>query len=96
MFVLPLIPRERGREREREREGEEREREREREREVRLVILSMKFVKQLINSDHFTQQVNTALRELHLSKHGMTDTGVEWICRMLKENQTLTVLDLSW
>ena len=41
-------------------------------------------------------QVNSVLRELHLSKHGMTDTGVEWICRMLKENMALTHLDLSW
>ena len=41
-------------------------------------------------------QVNGTLREIHLSKHGMTDTGAEWICRMLKENKTLTLLDLSW
>ena len=26
----------------------------------------------------------------------MTDTGVEWICRMLRENTALKHLDLSW
>ena len=41
-------------------------------------------------------QVNSTLREIHLSKHGMTDTGVEWICRMLKGNKTLMLLNLGW
>lgn len=41
-------------------------------------------------------QVNSTLKELHLSKHGITDTGTEWLCRMLKENSSLTLLNLSW
>ena len=41
-------------------------------------------------------QVNTSLQELHLSKHAITDTGVEWICRHLRDNSSLTHLDISW
>ena len=41
-------------------------------------------------------KVNNSLRELHLSKHQMTDTGVKWIATCLKENISLTHLDLSW
>ena len=41
-------------------------------------------------------QVNSTLRELYLSKHAMTDTGVEWLCRMLRENTTLRCLNISW
>lgn len=40
--------------------------------------------------------MNNSLRELHLSKHQMTDTGVKWIATCLKENISLTHLDLSW
>ena len=41
-------------------------------------------------------QVNSTLKELCLSKHEITDTGAEWLCRTLKENTSLTLLNLSW
>lgn len=41
-------------------------------------------------------QINTTLQELHLSNHGMTDTGVKWICNNLKANTSLLHLNLSW
>ncbi|KAM4692731.1 leucine-rich repeat-containing protein 34 [Discoglossus pictus] len=40
-------------------------------------------------------KVNNTLQELHLSKHEMTDHGVERLCEALKENSTLKYLDLS-
>ncbi|KAL2085265.1 hypothetical protein ACEWY4_018585 [Coilia grayii] len=39
--------------------------------------------------------VNQTLRELHLGKHQMTDTGVERLCEALQTNRTLCYLDLS-
>ncbi|XP_056594641.1 leucine-rich repeat-containing protein 34 [Triplophysa dalaica] len=39
-------------------------------------------------------KVNKTLRELHLGKHGMTDTGVERLCEALKMNSSLRYLDL--
>ena len=43
-------------------------------------------------------QINCTLKEIHLSKHGMTDTGVKWMamCLMENPNSSLTHLDLSW
>lgn len=41
-------------------------------------------------------KVNKTLRELHLGKHGMTDTGVERLCEALKMNSSLRYLDLRW
>ncbi|XP_065114469.1 leucine-rich repeat-containing protein 34 isoform X1 [Paramisgurnus dabryanus] len=38
--------------------------------------------------------VNKTLRELHVGKHGMTDTGVERLCEALKMNFSLRYLDL--
>jgi hypothetical protein len=40
-------------------------------------------------------QVNSTLTELKLSLHSMTDTGCEWLCRHLRENTSLTHLDVS-
>ncbi|XP_040284136.1 leucine-rich repeat-containing protein 34 [Bufo bufo] len=40
-------------------------------------------------------KVNNTLQEIHLSKHDMTDSGVERLCEALHENQTLKYLDLS-
>ncbi|XP_053315890.1 leucine-rich repeat-containing protein 34 [Spea bombifrons] len=40
-------------------------------------------------------KVNNTLRELHLSKHEMTDFGVQRLCEALHENSTLKYLDLS-
>lgn len=40
--------------------------------------------------------VNKTLRELHMGKHGMTDTGVERLCEALKLNTSLCYLDLRW
>lgn len=40
-------------------------------------------------------QVNNSLQELHLAKHTITDTGVEWLCRYLSTNATLKHLNLS-
>lgn len=40
--------------------------------------------------------VNKTLRELHMGKHGMTDTGVERLCEALKMNFSLRYLDLRW
>ncbi|XP_051538123.1 leucine-rich repeat-containing protein 34 [Myxocyprinus asiaticus] len=39
-------------------------------------------------------KVNKTLRELHMGKHGMTDTGVERLCEALKINFSLRYLDL--
>ncbi|XP_018596776.1 leucine-rich repeat-containing protein 34 isoform X1 [Scleropages formosus] len=39
-------------------------------------------------------QVNQSLRELHLAKHGMTDSGVERLCETLRDNVALRYLDL--
>ncbi|KAG9340080.1 hypothetical protein JZ751_022000, partial [Albula glossodonta] len=39
-------------------------------------------------------KVNQHLQELHLGKHGITDTGVERLCEALRENETLRYLDL--
>ncbi|XP_075426760.1 leucine-rich repeat-containing protein 34 isoform X3 [Ascaphus truei] len=46
---------------------------------------------------HISQmlKVNRSLRELHLSKHQMTDSGVEHLCKALQENFTLKYLNLS-
>ena len=41
-------------------------------------------------------RVNSTLTTLHLSKHGMTDSGLFVLCKSLKENTTLQYLDLSW
>ncbi|XP_029472397.1 leucine-rich repeat-containing protein 34 isoform X5 [Rhinatrema bivittatum] len=41
-------------------------------------------------------KVNHGLKELHLSKHEMTDFGVQRLCENLQENFTLQYLDLSW
>ncbi|XP_026863835.2 leucine-rich repeat-containing protein 34 isoform X2 [Electrophorus electricus] len=38
--------------------------------------------------------VNQTLRELHMGKHGMTDSGVERLCEALMQNHTLHYLDL--
>uniref|UniRef100_A0A8C2IID9 Leucine rich repeat containing 34 n=1 Tax=Cyprinus carpio TaxID=7962 RepID=A0A8C2IID9_CYPCA len=38
--------------------------------------------------------VNKTLRELHMGKHDMTDTGVERLCEALKLNVSLRYLDL--
>ncbi|XP_057178319.1 leucine-rich repeat-containing protein 34 isoform X3 [Triplophysa rosa] len=38
--------------------------------------------------------VNKTLRELHMGKHGMTDTGVDRLCEALKMNSSLRYLDL--
>ncbi|KAL7835351.1 hypothetical protein SRHO_G00276980 [Serrasalmus rhombeus] len=38
--------------------------------------------------------VNQTLRELHMGKHGMTDSGVERLCEGLMINRTLRYLDL--
>ncbi|XP_007252411.4 leucine-rich repeat-containing protein 34 [Astyanax mexicanus] len=38
--------------------------------------------------------VNQTLRELHMGKHGMTDSGVERLCEALMINCTLRYLDL--
>ncbi|XP_030623437.1 leucine-rich repeat-containing protein 34 [Chanos chanos] len=38
--------------------------------------------------------MNKSLRELHLGKHGMTDSGLERLCEALKLNATLSYLDL--
>ncbi|KAG5268525.1 hypothetical protein AALO_G00213550 [Alosa alosa] len=38
--------------------------------------------------------VNQTLRELHLGKHEMTDTGVERLCEALHSNKSLRYLDL--
>ncbi|XP_072514409.1 leucine-rich repeat-containing protein 34 [Salminus brasiliensis] len=38
--------------------------------------------------------VNQTLRELHMGKHGMTDSGVERLCEALMLNRTLRYLDL--
>ncbi|XP_067291563.1 leucine-rich repeat-containing protein 34 isoform X2 [Pseudorasbora parva] len=38
--------------------------------------------------------VNKTLRELHMGKHGMTDTGVKRLCEALKLNTSLCYLDL--
>ncbi|XP_036376294.1 leucine-rich repeat-containing protein 34 [Megalops cyprinoides] len=45
---------------------------------------------------HFAQmlKVNEGLQELHLGKHGMTDSGVERLCEALRANVTLRYLDL--
>ncbi len=40
--------------------------------------------------------VNKTLRELHLGKHDMTDTGVERLCEALMLNISLRYLDLRW
>jgi Ran GTPase-activating protein (RanGAP) involved in mRNA processing and transport len=40
-------------------------------------------------------RVNSTLTTLHLSKHGMTDSGLFVLCKSLKENTTLQYLDLS-
>lgn len=40
--------------------------------------------------------VNQTLRELHLGKHEMTDTGVERLCEALQVNKSLRYLDLRW
>lgn len=40
--------------------------------------------------------VNKTLRELHLGKHDMTDTGVERLCEALMLNLSLRYLDLRW
>ncbi|XP_029472395.1 leucine-rich repeat-containing protein 34 isoform X3 [Rhinatrema bivittatum] len=40
-------------------------------------------------------KVNHGLKELHLSKHEMTDFGVQRLCENLQENFTLQYLDLS-
>ncbi|KAM8953435.1 leucine-rich repeat-containing protein 34 [Pelodytes ibericus] len=40
-------------------------------------------------------KVNNTLQELHLSKHEMTDVGVERLCEGLYKNITLKYLDLS-
>ncbi|XP_056421105.1 leucine-rich repeat-containing protein 34 isoform X2 [Hyla sarda] len=40
-------------------------------------------------------KVNNTLKEIHLSKHEMTDSGVERLCEALHENRTLKYLDLS-
>ncbi len=40
--------------------------------------------------------VNKTLRELHLGKHDMTDTGVERLCEALMLNVSLRYLDLRW
>ncbi|XP_063062712.1 leucine-rich repeat-containing protein 34 [Engraulis encrasicolus] len=39
--------------------------------------------------------VNQTLRELHLGKHQMTDTGVERLCEALRVNRSLRYLDLA-
>uniref|UniRef100_UPI003D9E30BB leucine-rich repeat-containing protein 34 n=1 Tax=Danio rerio TaxID=7955 RepID=UPI003D9E30BB len=38
--------------------------------------------------------VNNTLKELHMGKHDMTDTGVETLCEALKRNISLRYLDL--
>ncbi|XP_028813469.1 leucine-rich repeat-containing protein 34 [Denticeps clupeoides] len=45
---------------------------------------------------HLSQMllVNHTLRELHLGKHGMTDSGVERLCEALRINHGLRYLDL--
>ncbi|XP_069831337.1 leucine-rich repeat-containing protein 34 isoform X2 [Dendropsophus ebraccatus] len=40
-------------------------------------------------------KVNNTLKEIHLCKHEMTDSGVERLCGALLENRTLKYLDLS-
>ncbi|XP_068137084.1 leucine-rich repeat-containing protein 34 isoform X3 [Hyperolius riggenbachi] len=40
-------------------------------------------------------KTNNTLKELHLSKHEMTDFGVERLCEALHENTALEYLDLS-
>ncbi|XP_075717703.1 leucine-rich repeat-containing protein 34 isoform X2 [Rhinoderma darwinii] len=40
-------------------------------------------------------KVNNTLQEIHLSKHEMTDSGVERLCEALHENKTLKYIDLS-
>ncbi|XP_075058200.1 leucine-rich repeat-containing protein 34 [Mixophyes fleayi] len=40
-------------------------------------------------------KVNNTLKELHLAKHEMTDSGVERLCEGLYENSSLKYLDLS-
>ncbi|KAM3932436.1 leucine-rich repeat-containing protein 34 [Leptodactylus fuscus] len=40
-------------------------------------------------------KVNNTLQEIHLSKHEMTDSGVQRLCEALHENKTLKYLDLS-
>nr|XP_033815577.1 leucine-rich repeat-containing protein 34 isoform X1 [Geotrypetes seraphini]XP_033815578.1 leucine-rich repeat-containing protein 34 isoform X1 [Geotrypetes seraphini]XP_033815579.1 leucine-rich repeat-containing protein 34 isoform X1 [Geotrypetes seraphini] len=48
-------------------------------------------------TDHIAYMLrrNSFLRELHLSKHGMTDYGVKCLYDALQENATLQYLDLS-
>uniref|UniRef100_A0A1B8Y5M1 Leucine rich repeat containing 34 n=1 Tax=Xenopus tropicalis TaxID=8364 RepID=A0A1B8Y5M1_XENTR len=41
-------------------------------------------------------RVNSTLQELHLSKHEITDFGVQRLCDALHENHTLKYLNLSW
>ena len=41
-------------------------------------------------------RINSTLTTLHLSKHGMTDSGLFVLCKNLQENTTLQYLDLSW
>ncbi|XP_071998950.1 leucine-rich repeat-containing protein 34 isoform X1 [Engystomops pustulosus] len=55
------------------------------------------YVSQEDTSIHIAQmlKVNNTLQEIHLSKHEMTDSGVERLCEALQENKTLRYLDLS-
>ena len=41
-------------------------------------------------------RVNSHLTSLRLAKHGMTDSGVSVLCKSMRENNSLTFLDLSW
>ena len=41
-------------------------------------------------------RINSTLTTLHLSKHGLTDSGLEVLCRGLRENSTIANLNLSW
>ena len=47
---------------------------------------------------HFSEmlRINSTLTTLHLSKHGLTDSGLEVLCRGLRENSTIANLNLSW
>ncbi|KAM9316526.1 leucine-rich repeat-containing protein 34 [Gastrophryne carolinensis] len=55
------------------------------------------YVSQEDTTIHFALMLKTnhTLQELHLSKHEMTDFGVERLCEALRENVSLKYLDLS-
>ncbi|XP_073687071.1 leucine-rich repeat-containing protein 34 [Garra rufa] len=67
-------------------------------RRIRAINLSrpLLFSLQEETTVHMAQMlvVNKTLRELHMGKHGMTDTGLERLCEALKLNISLRYLDL--